>query len=171
MHKPYAYAQADLRAKDAFVRTSRLDLTSRIRMHKSLNAEKLYNLRKSVYIRTSRLTRKIHTNYAKPLTLCKSRTTYAPILLQLSQTNQQEKKKNVSVMAHSEKENSTRVNHGWTKSRKINALISLEDLMVKKVPLSLEDVDIFKLSVITDPTNEDSLTSSEKSSFWIILKT
>ena len=42
------------------------------------------------------------------------------------------------------------------KARKLNAPIILEDLMVKEIPLTLEDGDIRELSVLTDPTNEDS---------------
>ena len=59
-------------------------------------------------------------------------------------------------MEYSDKDNSTWVNHDWTQARKANAPISLEDLMVKELPLSLEDGDMRKLSVRTDPSNDDS---------------
>ena len=59
-------------------------------------------------------------------------------------------------MARSKKYKSTRVNIDWTKERKVNAPISLKDLVVKKLPSSLEDDDTSELSVRTDPTNEDS---------------
>ena len=65
-------------------------------------------------------------------------------------------------MASSEKDKSTQVNHDWTKSRKVNAPISLEDLMVNELPLSLEDGDIREMSVLTDPTNEDSTRIKQK---------
>ena len=38
----------------------------------------------------------------------------------------------------------------------VNALISIEDLMVKERPSSLKEDDICELSMLTDPTNEDS---------------
>ena len=59
-------------------------------------------------------------------------------------------------MARREKYKSTRVNHDWTTARKVNALIIIEDLMVKEASSSLENGDIRELSVLTDPTNEDS---------------
>ena len=65
-------------------------------------------------------------------------------------------------MTHSKKYKSTRVNHDWTKARKVNAPISLEDLMVKELPSSLEGGDIRELSVPTDPTNEDSTRIKRK---------
>ena len=65
-------------------------------------------------------------------------------------------------MACSEKDKPPRVDCYWIKSRKLNAPISLEDLMVKEVPLSLEDGDMRKLSVRTDPTNEDSTRVKRK---------
>ena len=58
-------------------------------------------------------------------------------------------------MARSEKENPPRIDCGWTKSRNLNKPISLEGLMVKELPLSQEDGDMRKLSMCTDPTNED----------------
>ena len=65
-------------------------------------------------------------------------------------------------MAHSEKEKSLRIDCGWTKARKLSAPISLEDLMVKELPLTLEDSDMRKLSAHTDPTNEDSTRINPK---------
>ena len=65
-------------------------------------------------------------------------------------------------MARGEKDKSTRINRDWTKARKVTAPINLEDLMVKEVPLSLEDSDICELSVLTDPANEDSTCIKQK---------
>ena len=59
-------------------------------------------------------------------------------------------------MVRSTKYKSPRVDHDWTKARKLNAPISIEDLMVKDLPLSLEDGEMCKLSLHTDTTNEDS---------------
>ena len=59
-------------------------------------------------------------------------------------------------MACSERNKSTQVNRDWKKSRKVNAPIILEDLIVKEILSSLEDGDIHKLSVLIDLTNEDS---------------
>ena len=59
-------------------------------------------------------------------------------------------------MARSEKDNSTWVYCDWKKARKVNASIINKELMVKELPSSLEDSDIRKLSVLIDPTNEDS---------------
>ena len=42
--------------------------------------------------------------------------------------------------------------------------------MGKELPLSLEDGDMRKLSVCTDPSNEDSTHVKQKSAFWIIQK-
>ena len=120
----------------------------RIRTHNPPRGHKPYTHAKS------------RTTCAKPLTGRKIRTTYAPRLIQPSRTNQQEKK--LSVMECREKKNSTRVNCDWKKSRKVNAPISLEDLMVKELPSSLEECDICKLSVLTDPTNEDSTCIKQK---------
>ena len=58
-------------------------------------------------------------------------------------------------MACSEKEKSPLIDWGWKKPRNLNAPISLEYLMVKELPLSLEDGDMRTLLVCTDPTNED----------------
>ena len=38
----------------------------------------------------------------------------------------------------------------------------MEDLIVKELPLSLDDSDMRKLSVRTDPTNEDSTRVKQK---------
>ena len=65
-------------------------------------------------------------------------------------------------MACSERNKSTQVNRYWKKSRKVNAPIILEDLIVKEILSSLEDGDIHKLSVITYPTNEDSILIKRK---------
>ena len=59
----------------------------------------------------------------------------------------------LSVMARSEKDKSTQVKSDWTKARKINALISIEDLMVKELSSSLEEGGMCELSVHTDPSN------------------
>ena len=74
-------------------------------------------------------------------------------------------------MEGSEKEKPPRIYCGWTKARNTNVSISLEELMVKELPLSLEDGDMRKLSVSTDPTNEDSTRVKQKSAFWTIRKT
>ena len=58
-------------------------------------------------------------------------------------------------MASSKKDKSPQIDSDWKKSRKINEPISLEYLMIKELPSSLEDGDMRKLSVLTDPTNED----------------
>ena len=67
-----------------------------------------------------------------------------------------------SVMARRKKDNSTQFNRYWTKPIKLNAPIGFEELMVKELPSSLEDCDICKLSVLTDPTNEDSTRIKQK---------
>ena len=59
-------------------------------------------------------------------------------------------------MRHNAKEKSPRTNCGLTKSINVTAHISLEDLMVKERPVSLDDGDMRRLSVQTDPTNENS---------------
>ena len=64
-------------------------------------------------------------------------------------------------MARGNKDKSTWVNHDWTKAGKVTAAISLEDLIVKEVPSSL-DGDICELSVLTDPANEDSTCIKRK---------
>ena len=64
-------------------------------------------------------------------------------------------------MARGEKDKSTWVNHDWTKAGKVTAPISLEDLIVKEVPSSL-DGDICELLVLTDPANEDSTCIKQK---------
>ena len=157
------YAQIYLGATDVFVRTSRLECKIFIRTHKLLNTQKLYNLRKAIYVRTSRLTRKRPTTYAKTLRLQKCCTTYATRLLQMSRTkNKKWKIYILSVMACSKKDKSTRVNHYWTKSRKVNAPISLGDLMVKELSSSLEDGEIREMSVLTYSTNEDSTRIKQK---------
>ena len=65
-------------------------------------------------------------------------------------------------MPRHEKEKPPRNDCGWTKARKVTVPISIEDLMVKELPVSLEDGDMRKLSVRTDPTNEDSTRVKQK---------
>ena len=60
------------------------------------------------------------------------------------------------VIPRHKKENSQQTYRGWTKDRKVTTTISLEESMVKELSVSLEDCDMRKLSVQTDPTNEDS---------------
>ena len=49
-----------------------------------------------------------------------------------------------------------KTDRGWTKARNVTALISLEELMAKEWPVSLDNGDMHKLLVRTDPTNENS---------------
>ena len=77
-----------------------------------------------------------------PYNICKAAYNSAPRLLK-------------TFMESSERDKSTQVNYDLAKSRKVNVPIILEYLMVKKLPLSLEDGDMGKMSVLTDPTNED----------------
>ena len=49
-----------------------------------------------------------------------------------------------------------------TKQEEVNAPISLKDLMVKELNLSLEDGDMHKLAVRTDPYNEYSTRVKQK---------
>ena len=65
-------------------------------------------------------------------------------------------------MARNKKEKSPQVNCDWKKSRKVNAPISLKYLMVKELPLSLEDGYMRELSVRTDPSNENSTRVKQK---------
>ena len=65
-------------------------------------------------------------------------------------------------MERSKKYKPTRVNRDWTKSRKVNAPKILKDLMVKKLQSSLEDGDMCRLSMHTDPSNEDSTRVKRK---------
>ena len=67
-------------------------------------------------------------------------------------------------MTRSKKDKSPRIDRDWTKSRNLNVPISLEDLMVKELPLSLDDGDMCKLSVSTHSTNEDSTCINFKNS-------
>ena len=116
--------------------------------------------------------------YAKPLTGRKIRTTYVRRPLQPSSTNQQDfqKKKKDSnpflllcpfstlrVVERSEHGKYTGLNCDWTKSRKsITAPIVIEDLMEKKVQLSLQNSDIRKMSFLADPSNEDTTCIKRK---------
>ena len=60
-------------------------------------------------------------------------------------------------MARSEQGKSTRLNCDWTKTRKgITVTISLEDSTEKEVQSSLQESAIRELSVLADPSNEDS---------------
>ena len=65
-------------------------------------------------------------------------------------------------MPHHEKEESPLTERGWTKARKVTVPISLEDLMLKKLPVSKENVDMRKLLVPTDPTNADLTRVKQK---------
>ena len=60
-------------------------------------------------------------------------------------------------MARSEQGKSARLSCDWTKKRSgTSAPISLEDLMEKEVQSSTQDGTICELSVLADPTNEQS---------------
>ena len=60
-------------------------------------------------------------------------------------------------MARSEQGKSARLSRDWTKKRSGTlAPISLEDLMEKEVQSSTQDGAICELSVLADPTNEQS---------------
>ena len=48
------------------------------------------------------------------------------------------------------------------KQEEVNAPISLKDLMVKELNSPLEDSDMHKLAVRTDPYNEDSTRVKQK---------
>ena len=65
-------------------------------------------------------------------------------------------------MARSEKDKYLRVNCDWTKARKVNSPISLDEFMVNELSLSLEGGDMRKLSVRTDPSNEYSTRFKQK---------
>ena len=69
------------------------------------------------------------------------------------------------------KNKAPRNDRGWKKARNLTAPVSLEDLMVKELPLSLEDGDMRELSVHTDPTKEDLACVKQKFAFWTIRKT
>ena len=57
-------------------------------------------------------------------------------------------------MRHHAKEKSPQTDRGCTKAINVTAPISLEDLMFKERPVSLDDGDMRELSVQTDPANE-----------------
>ena len=60
-------------------------------------------------------------------------------------------------MARGEQGKSTQINHDWTKERKgITEPIILKGLMEKEVQSSLQYGVIRELSVLADPSNEDS---------------
>ena len=65
-------------------------------------------------------------------------------------------------MARGEQGKSTRVNHDWTKARKVTELISLKDLMENEVQLPPEDGAISKNSLLADSSNEDSTRIKRK---------
>ena len=65
-------------------------------------------------------------------------------------------------MTRSRKDKPPRVNRDWTKSKKVNEPISLEDLMVKELTLSLDYRKMREFSVRADPSNEDSTFVKQK---------
>ena len=66
-------------------------------------------------------------------------------------------------MARSEQGKSARISREWTKKRSgTSAPISLEDLMEKEVQSSTQDGAIRELSVLADPTNEQSTNIKRK---------
>ena len=65
-------------------------------------------------------------------------------------------------MARSKKEKFQQIDRGWMKARMVNAPISLEDLIVKELPLSLEDRDMHEMAVRSNRTNEDSTRVKQK---------
>ena len=70
---------------------------------------------------------------------------------------------NTRIMARSEQGKSTRINRDWTKKRSVIATpISLEYLMGKEVQSPTQDGDIRELSVLADPTNEQSTKIKRK---------
>ena len=127
----------------------------RIRTQNLLNVKNLYKLRKAAYIAQS-----CTQTCAKAVKPTQSR-----IQLRTQTATDLSNKstgKILSVMAHIKKDKSTQVNSDWKKSRKVNAPISLEDLVVNELPWSLEDGNMRGFSVCTDPTNEDSTRSKRK---------
>ena len=66
-------------------------------------------------------------------------------------------------MERGEQGKSTRLNCDWTKARKgITVPISLEELLEREVQSSLQDGAIRELSVLADPSNEDSTRIKRK---------
>ena len=65
-------------------------------------------------------------------------------------------------MTRSGKDKPPRVNRDWKKSKKVNEPISLEDLMVKELTLSLDYRKMRELSVRVDPYNENSACVKRK---------
>ena len=65
-------------------------------------------------------------------------------------------------MTSSGREKNPRNDRVWTKPRKVNSPIILEDLMVKELPMSLEYSNMRKFSVRTEPTNEESTCLKQK---------
>ena len=66
-------------------------------------------------------------------------------------------------MARSEQGKSARLSRDWTKKRAgTSAPISIEDLMEKEVQSSTQDGAIRELSVLADPTNEQSTKIKRK---------
>ena len=117
--------------------------------HKPLNTRNPYNLRKAAYIAQS-LTQTC-AKAVQPTQSCIQLRTQTDTGVSNKSTS-----KILSIVAHSEKDKSTRVNRDWKKARNVNAPISLEDSMVNELTLSLEYGDMRKLLVHTDLTNEDS---------------
>ena len=69
-------------------------------------------------------------------------------------------------MRHHGKEKSPLTDCGWTKAINVTAPISLENLMVKERPVSLEDGYMRKPLVQKDRTNEDSTRVKQR--IWIL---
>ena len=66
-------------------------------------------------------------------------------------------------MSRSEQGKSARPSRDWTKKRSgTSAPISIEDLIEKEVQLSTQDGAIRELSVLADPTNEQSTKIKRK---------
>ena len=96
--------------------------------------QKPYNLRKAAYIMQTLY------NLRTPTAIAISKNKQGDFFLKRNGTQREGK--------------STQVNRDWKKSRKLKSLISFENLMVKELPLSVEDGDI--------PTNEDSTRIKQK---------
>ena len=99
-------------------------------MHKLLNAKKPYDIRKAAYIAQS--CTQTCEEAVQPL--------QSHIQLRTQTTTEIPNKSTreiLSVMAHGQKDKSTQVNCDCIKERKLNAPISIEDLMVKELPSSL----------------------------------
>ena len=127
-HKSYTYAISRLRAKDVFSTQSRLQGTSR-----------------TTYVRRS--LRALSTNQQDFSKNKKKSNPFFPLLYPFI----------TSIMARIAQVKSTQLSSDWTKKRSgIAAPTSLEDLMDKEVQSSTQDSAIRELSVLSDPTNEQS---------------